>query len=1263
MLWRMAKSFADVRYKVRLRAELLSGTALSSIVIVLALGLSRPALADGGTGGLGTGSFSGTGTDGPGGAGATGYSGQAGSDGQDGTGDYGGGGGGGGAAGGGAGGAGGRDGSGAASGGAGGTGGTNGATGITSVSVGVTVSGGSGGSGGAGLTSASGLGGGGGGGGGAGGYGVVETTALTLTNNGTISGGAGGNGGGTSGGLGTNGANGDGGIGVLFTAGGILENYGSIYGGSTTSAKAGTAVVGSNLTILNAGTISGGNGTSRNAIDFVSGSNVLQLLPGSFINGNVAIEAGANLTIDQRSAGVDASFGIPFTTSFTGSGTLIVDAGTHKLTLNTSAGGFTGAVNLASGTLTIASANALGSGTLALAAGTTLAFTGGNYTIANNITISGDPTFTPAAGTTQTISGVIADGGSPGFLKMLGPGTLVLSGANTYSGGTLVTGGLINFNAANNFGTGAITLDGGGLQWATGTTTDISARLAALGSQGGSFDTNGNNVTFATGLTGSGGLTKIGAGSLVLAAANAYTGATLINTGRLALSGAGSIAASSGVSIASGAAFDISGTNAGATITTLAGVAGATVALGSKTLTLANASTTFAGQITGTGGLSIAGGTQTLTGANSYSGGTTVAAGTLALSGAGSIAASSGVGMSSGATFDISGTNAGATIATLAGSGSVALGSHTLTLANASGSFAGALTGSGGLTLAAGRETLSGSSTYTGPTMINGGTLVVNGSIANSATTIGRGATLSGTGTVGSLTVASGGTLAPGSGTAGTTMNVAGNLAFQSGALYLVQVNPSAASSTISGNATLAGTVQAVFAPGSYLSRDYTILTASSRTGTFDTLTSVGLPTGFTARLDYTTPNSVTLNLQAGLGQTDGFGLNQRRVAGALNGYFNAGGTLPPGFVSVFGLTGSQLGSALGQLSGEPATGAQQGAFQMMTGFLGLMTDPFVDGRGGDSGTGALGFAPERAALPPDIASAYASMVKAPPKAPSFEPRWSLWGSAYGGTHRTSGDATIGSSDLSARTGGFAAGADYQLSPSTMVGFALAGGQSNWSLAQGLGGGRSDAFQAGIHGRTTSGPAYLAASFAFANYWMSTDRTSFASDRLSASFNAQSYGGRLEAGWRIAAPVVAVTPYAAVTAQLFETPSYRENDQSGGGFGLNYASRSATDTRGEAGARFDRAIAIDPASRLTLRAKLAYAHDWVSDPMLTATFQALPGANFVVTGAASPRDSGLASVGAEWKFANNVSIAAKFDGEFASRSQTYTGTATARYIW
>jgi uncharacterized protein with beta-barrel porin domain len=84
---------------------------------------------------------------------------------------------------------------------------------------------------------------------------------------------------------------------------------------------------------------------------------------------------------------------------------------------------------------------------------------------------------------------------------------------------------------------------------------------------------------------------------------------------------------------------------------------------------------------------------------------------------------------------------------------------------------------------------------------------------------------------------------------------------------------------------------------------------------------------------------------------------------------------------------------------------------------------------------------------------------------------------------------------------------------------------------------------------------------------------------------------------------------------------------------------------------------------LTLRARLAWAHDWVSDPALAAVFQALPGASFVVNGAAPAKDSALASAGTELRLANGVSLLGKFDGEFASRSSTYSGTGTVRYAW
>jgi uncharacterized protein with beta-barrel porin domain len=71
----------------------------------------------------------------------------------------------------------------------------------------------------------------------------------------------------------------------------------------------------------------------------------------------------------------------------------------------------------------------------------------------------------------------------------------------------------------------------------------------------------------------------------------------------------------------------------------------------------------------------------------------------------------------------------------------------------------------------------------------------------------------------------------------------------------------------------------------------------------------------------------------------------------------------------------------------------------------------------------------------------------------------------------------------------------------------------------------------------------------------------------------------------------------------------------------------------------------------------------VSDPSLTAAFQALPGASFIVNGATPPADLGLVSAGAELRFANGWSLGAKFDGEFSDRAQTYAGTATARYVW
>src|SRR4029079_4210529 len=81
------------------------------------------------------------------------------------------------------------------------------------------------------------------------------------------------------------------------------------------------------------------------------------------------------------------------------------------------------------------------------------------------------------------------------------------------------------------------------------------------------------------------------------------------------------------------------------------------------------------------------------------------------------------------------------------------------------------------------------------------------------------------------------------------------------------------------------------------------------------------------------------------------------------------------------------------------------------------------------------------------------------------------------------------------------------------------------------------------------------------------------------------------------------------------------------GFGLAYNGRTGTDTRSELGGRFDRVLALYTNAVLSLRARVAWAHDWVSDPALAAVFQTLPGAGFVVNGATPAKNSALASAG------------------------------------
>lgn len=369
----------------------------------------------------------------------------------------------------------------------------------------------------------------------------------------------------------------------------------------------------------------------------------------------------------------------------------------------------------------------------------------------------------------------------------------------------------------------------------------------------------------------------------------------------------------------------------------------------------------------------------------------------------------------------------------------------------------------------------------------------------------------------------------------------------------------------------------------------------------------------------------------------------------------------PGGFQQFTGLSAPNT-NALTRLDGEAATGAERGALLLMDDFLTLLLDPFTNGRTiiGPTG-GATGFAPPGL---PSGAPGYMPVKSAPGAvAPTFDQRWYAWGAGFGRSGTANGDPTIGSTTVTASTFAYAAGMDYRIDAGRSVGFALAGGGVGWNLAQGLGSGRGDSFLAGIYGRNSFGPGYLGAALAFGNHWFETDRTSFDADRLTSRFDGQSFGARVEAGWRFAvAPGLGMTPYGVFQAQTFHTESHDETDLTGGGFALDYDALSATDTRAEVGGRFDQLTYLG-SQPLLLRGRLAYAHDWVTDPSLGAAFVTLPGSNFLVTGAEIPRNSAIIELGAELKIDGNWSFMTKFDGQFATGAQILGGTGVLRYTW
>ncbi|EBR8337852.1 AIDA autotransporter-like protein ShdA, partial [Salmonella enterica subsp. enterica serovar Agona] len=497
-----------------------------------------------------------------------------------------------------------------------------------------------------------------------------------------------------------------------FTVNTVLENVDANSGWN-----------GQSLTKTGAGTL------ILNAENTYTGSTTIS--EGTLIATNVEALGTGNVT---DNATLEMNTGGDFDNAISGSGQ-VVKSGDETLTLS-GANSYTGGTTISGGTLVASNVEALGTGditdnaTLELNAGGDFANNiGGTGSVVKSgdktLTLSGSNTYTGGttiSGGTLVASNVEALGsgdvtdnatlemntggdfanniGGTGSVVKSGDETLTLSGANSYTGGTTISGGTLVASNVEALGTGDVT-DNATLELNTG----------------GDFD---------NAISGSGQVVKSGDKTLTLSGINSYTGGTTISGGTLVASnvdalGSGDVTDNATLELNTGGDFDnaIGGT-------------GSVVKSGDKTLTLSGANSY-------TGGTTISGGTLVASNVEALGSGDVTDNATLELNTGGDFANNIGgtgsVVKSGDKTLTLSGTNSytgGTTISggTLVANNVEALGTGDVTNnatleLNTGGDFDNAISGSGQVVKSGDKTlTLSGANSYSGATTISGGTLI-----------------------------------------------------------------------------------------------------------------------------------------------------------------------------------------------------------------------------------------------------------------------------------------------------------------------------------------------------------------------------------------------------------------------------------------------------------------------------------------------------------------------------------------------------------
>lgn len=528
-------------------------------------------------------------------------------------------------------------------------------------------------------------------------------------------------------------------------------------GGTLTLTSSSSPLTMRNTTISGAVSLTGGNGQT---VAFDATNNGTATLSGTLnLNSN-----DTTFNIAQGSASSDmlisGTISAGGNITKTGNGTLTVSNTTNSYgTTTINQGTFqAGAVNAFVSSSAVSLADVSGAALDLNNFSQTIPSVAGGGTLGGNVTLgSGNLTLTGAANTSFS-AGITGTGG----IFKNGSATLTLTGStlNTYSGVTTINSGVWQAGAANAFSSSSNVV----LSTIATATLDLNGFSNTIAALSGGSGLNGN-VTLGSGtltinpaalstysgvISGSGGLTKIGASTQVLAgtAANSYSGTTtvtagvlelnktgviaifgnsIINGGTLQLAASNQINPSASVDLqTSGSTFNVNGFSN--TIAGLLGVASSSVTLGSGTLTVnPSIATTYSGNISGVGGniTKIGTSTQILTGTNTYSGLTTVSAGTLQAGAINTFSPNSFVSLVNGATLAL-GTFDNSVPSIEGTGGTVNLGSGILTMTGSNDTtFSGSMIGSGGMTKTGTSIFTLGAATntYAGTTTVNAGTI------------------------------------------------------------------------------------------------------------------------------------------------------------------------------------------------------------------------------------------------------------------------------------------------------------------------------------------------------------------------------------------------------------------------------------------------------------------------------------------------------------------------------------------------------------